>query len=84
MKTFKSWENSGKDLDDYLGEEPCRIDDELYMYILEVVCAHFCWNGHGQLGEIEMQKDGIEYRMTVRHIGDKHWYLGILPEYKNC
>lgn len=83
MKTFKSWENSGKDLDDYLGAEPCRIDEKLYMYIIEVVSAHFSTFGHGQLGECEFEKQGIDYHMTVRHIGEKHWYLGILPAYKN-
>lgn len=83
MGTLKNWEKSNKSLDEFLGEEPCRIDESLYMYIIEIVHARFSIHGHGQLGECEREENGIRYYMTVREVDGKYWYLGVLPAYQN-
>jgi len=79
MKTLKGWNNSGLNLDKFLSE-PCRIDEDLYNYLAEIVPPQLCIYGVIQLGEAEFRKDGIYYYMTASLVNDKYFYLGILPE----
>lgn len=87
-KTLKGWEKSNVDLDKYL-TEPCEIDEELSNYIGECVAPQYLgWeNGLTQGGDPEKHEDSedgepIGYYMTTLHINGKHFYLGILPEFR--
>jgi len=86
-KTLKGWEKSGIDLKEYLGLAPCEIDEPLLLDILETVPAEFSHNTEygyvGQGGEPEDKIDGFYYHMSVRSIGDKCYYLGILPSFNS-
>lgn len=82
MKTFKGWQRSNLDLEDYL-QEPCQIDEELHNYLGEIVAPQYCCDGLIQLGEAERSdNDGIMYYMTSIFMNGKYFYLGILPEFK--
>lgn len=84
MKTKKQWEKSGLDLDEFLGEEPCRIDEDLYNYIGEAVAPNWCCQSFVQLGEAEKEDEdipGLMYYTTATHVGDRYFYLGILPDF---
>lgn len=84
-KTLKGWNKSGLDLRDYLGLSPCEIDEALCLDILETTPPEFIQNSDygfiGQQGEPIDTVDGIYYHMTVRTIGDKNYYLGIMPSF---
>lgn len=82
MKTKKEWENSNLDLDEYLNE-PCEIDEELDLYIGECVSPKYNSPLFTQCGEPRYYEDGIGYFMTVSIVNGKHFYLGILPEFKD-
>lgn len=81
MKTFKGWQKSGLNLDKYL-TEPCRIDEELELYLGEIVAPQYCGNNLTQLGEPEFKKEGVYFYMTAYNFEGKSYYLGILPEFK--
>ena len=81
MKTKKAWEKSGLDLDKYL-TEPCLIDEDLFLYLGEIVAPQYCGGGIVQLGEAERSEDGVQFYMSASHIDGKYYYLGILPEFK--
>ncbi len=87
-KTLKGWEKSNVDMSEYLGLDPCEIDEALANDILETVASEFTHNTEygyvGQGGEPEDKIDGIYYHMTVRMVGDKHYYLGILPSFNGA
>lgn len=86
MKTFKEWENSNLDMDVYLNE-PCEIDEELYLDILECVPPYYLGDLAQQGGdaidsfENDKGKKVLTY-MTVNSMNGKFFYLGILPEFK--
>lgn len=80
MKTKKEWNKSGLDLTEYL-DEPCEINEELFNYILECTAPQYLDYGLGQTGEAEKHEDGVGYYMTVSFVNNKHFYLGILPEF---
>jgi len=89
-KTLKGWEKSNVDLDKYL-TEPCEIDEALSLYIGEVVPPHYLGvnNGLTQGGDAvkseeaeDCDDEDIYYYMTTLHISGKHFYLGILPEFR--
>lgn len=86
MKTYNDWEKSNIDLDKYLGEIPCEIDEGLFNYVGEAVAPLFIYDGFAQCGEVEFTKgereDMISYHITCRIIEDKYYYLGILPEFQ--
>src|SRR6185295_5941812 len=54
-KTLKIWNVLNVDLDDYLGLEPVEIDEELYLYLLEITPCESLFNSQygyvGQTGE---------------------------------
>lgn len=87
MKTLKKWEKSKLDLDDYLSE-PCEIDEDLSNYIGEVIAPQYCGNGLTQGGDAIKSEESydnfkkIYFYMTTSYINGKHFYLGILPEFK--
>lgn len=85
-KTLKGWEKSGLELKEYLGPAPCEIDEALSLYIVETTPPEFLQNSEefgfiGQCGEADDIIDGIYYHMTVKSIGNKDYYLGILPSF---
>ena len=86
MKTYKKWQKANINLDIYLGEIPCEIDEELYHYIGETVAPTYCGGGFVQLGEAERSEgeypDTTDYYMTCSYTFGKFYYLGILPEFK--
>lgn len=81
MKTYKKWEKSNLDLDEYL-TEPCEIDEELSLYIGECVAPTYISQSFCQGGDPVKEIDDVFYYATVSFIGEKHFYLGILPEFK--
>lgn len=80
-KTRKGWEKSNLDLDKYL-TEPCEIDEELSLYIGECVAPTYYSDGLTQGGDPEKHEDSIGFYMTTSIVNGKHFYLGILPEFK--
>lgn len=44
-KTLKQWEKSDIDLDEFLTESPCEIDEDLYNYIASEIPAHYMFAG---------------------------------------
>lgn len=81
MKTYKEWDLSELNLDKYL-TEPCEIDEELELYIGEIVAPQYLGNGLTQMGEAEKDEDGIPFYMTTSCVNGKYFYLGVLPEFK--
>lgn len=82
MKTFKQWEKSGIDLDDFL-QPMDEVDERLYLYAGEIVAPKYCSNSLIQMGEAHDKIHGIYHYMTFRNVGFKYYYLGILPEFKS-
>jgi len=85
-KTRKEWGKSKLDLDKYL-TEPCEIDEELSLYIGECVAPKYCGGGFAQGGDPEKHEDSedgepIGFYMTTSIVNGRHYYLGILPEFK--
>ena len=87
MKTKTGWENSALDLDEYLNE-PCEIDEALSNYIGECVSPKYIDEGLTQGGD-PIKHDGnpengdlIGYYATTSTVNGKHFYLGVLPEFR--
>jgi hypothetical protein len=85
-KTYKGWEKSGIDLGEYL-TEPCEINEELYLYIVECTHPEYSWDGLIQGGDPVDSIEGDDFDkiytfMTVFTDRGKYFYLGILPEFK--
>ncbi len=86
MKTLKNWEKSNLDMDVYLNE-PCEIDEALYLDILECVPTHYsseyAQQGGDAIDSFEDHKGKKVFTyMTVNSINGKFYYMGILPEFK--
>lgn len=82
-KTYKKWEKSNsKDLDEYLGNIPCEIDEELFLYLAEITASQYSSENFIQTGEATFEKDDVYHYSTCSHFNDKFYYLGILPEFK--
>lgn len=85
-KTLKIWNILNIDLDYYLGLEPVEIDEEMFLYLLEVVPVESSFETRfgslGQTGEANDKFDGIYFHSTVNRVNGKYYYLGILPEFK--
>ncbi len=82
MKKNKQWEKSELDLQDFLWQSPCEIDEDLYNYIAEVTPPSFCINWIVQSWEMTNSKNWICYYDTVTSINDKYFYLWILPKFE--
>lgn len=86
MKTKKGWDASNLSLSVYM-KEPTEIDEEMYMYISEVVAPHYLRQDLTQGGDpygAMPAEDGttVFTYMTVSEVNGKYFYLGILPEFK--
>lgn len=80
MRTYRQWEKSGLNLDDYLVPGD-YIDEAIYLYIGEVVAPYFVSDRFVQCGEPSTHIDEIPYRTTAMKIGSKYLYLGDMPEF---
>ena len=86
MKTLKNWEKSNLDMDVYLNE-PCEIDEALYLDILECVPTHYsseyAQQGGDAIDSFEDYKGKKVFTyMTVNSINGKLYIKGNLPEFK--
>lgn len=82
MKTKKGWDDSNLELGDYM-PFPTMIDEELYLYLLEVVPPQYSTDAVGQCGEADSEdSNGVFTYSTVSTIRGHHFYLGVLPELK--
>lgn len=84
IKTLKEWEESDLDLDDYLGEDPAEIDEDLADYIRDCSYANYCSEHFLQGGDpITTNERGDYMYITVsfNNVMKKIMYLGILPEF---
>jgi len=84
IKTYQDWQsNFDGDLGQYLGKEPCEIDEELYLYLAEVTPATYSSQDFIQTGEASFSKYGTLFYATCSCVGNKHFYLGDLPEFQD-
>lgn len=83
IKTYKEWQKSNLNLDEYLGNCPCEIDEELYMYFGEITPPTYLSEDLIQTGEASFSKNGILYYATCKEIGGKFFCIGDLPEFKD-
>ena len=81
MKTLKQWEKSKLDLDEYLGEAPCKINKGLYYYIINS-SSYYISRFFRQCGDPIFEKEGVMFYITTSYVEGAYWYLGILPEFK--
>jgi len=76
-KTYKKWEKLNVNLDVYLTESPCEIDEEMYRYIAEVTSPTYCGSGFVQMGEAERSEgeypDETYYYMTCSYTEGKFY-----------
>lgn len=82
MKTYKEWEASDLELNEYLAY-PQEIDEELYMHMWEVVVPGWSSKKIYQNGEPVFEEDDILYYWTACEIGERYFFLGILPAFKH-
>ena len=80
MKTYNGWQKSGLDLTEYI-KPMDRVDETIYMHMLEVVTPHFQKDGYFQVGEASHETDHVEYRDTFYTDNNRYWYLGELPSF---
>lgn len=81
IKTLKNWEKSDQTLDQYI--KPLdQIDEELYLYLGEIVPPQYSSERFVQLGEAEYELHDILHYMTATEINGQYFYLGVLPEFK--
>lgn len=81
MKTYKQWDESDIDLDEFLWKDPCEIDEEIHNHLWETVAPKYCDSNFLQCWEANAHCDWIGFHMTTMSVGDKYWYLWILPEF---
>jgi hypothetical protein len=83
MKTYKKWEESGVELDEYL-DAPCEIDEEIYLHLAECTTPSFDTGEFMQIGEANDKTPiGTFTFSTVWTTADgRYIYLGILPAFK--
>lgn len=82
MKTYNEWQESSLDLEDFLNSY-CEIDEELWLYIGDCSPAQFLSREFIQMGEaIGKDENEVLTYITTQRVGDKYFYLGVLPEFK--
>lgn len=81
MKTYKEFEVSNLNLSEFL-IEPTEIDEELALFIGESVPPSYLSQRLCQGGDAEKEEDGVLFYTTTYIVNGKHFYLGILPEFK--
>lgn len=87
LKTYEDWVKSQQDLENFLGEIPCEIDEDIYYDQLGALppLYHdkgFQYHNIFQVGEAYTSIDGINQIMTFTESNNRFFYLGILPEFK--
>lgn len=84
MKTLEEWNESGLNLEDYLGGIPVEIDEELYYYCYKdthTTFGHDINNTIFQWGDIcDTDNDNVDYYHTLAMIENKYFSLGELPD----
>lgn len=91
MKTLKEWEEGPEiDLDKYLAPMD-EIDEALYMHMGEVAPPKYCASNESkcnphrqhfvQMCDPDYHIDDIPFYMTGCSVGNRYFYLGILPEF---
>jgi hypothetical protein len=81
IKTIKQCNKSGKDFDEFF--EPLdEVDEALIDHINYYVPARFTDNIFIQCGEAETEINGLLYYTTFCKKGDKYYFLGYLPKFK--
>lgn len=82
VKTFKQWEKSRLDLEDFLHPGDW-ISEDLYNYIGEIAFPYYCSKDFIQGGDPIKSEDKVLFYCTCHHTDDdRYLYLGILPEFK--
>jgi len=81
MKTYKQWQESNLDLDKFLFSGD-RIDQKIFNYLDEITSPKYIGNNLVQTGEPSYKKNGVLFYMSAIYSNHKHYYLGILPEFK--
>lgn len=84
MKKLKQFENqyTANTYGEFLNPLD-EIDWFFYEHILCGYVAPYYDNGKvGQAGEATDKKDGVYYHETVMTVGDKYYYLGVLPAFQ--
>lgn len=80
-KTLKQWNASGKDFDDFFNPFD-EVEEEVINNILYYTHARFDNGGFIQCPECQNEVSGIRYYMTFKRDGNKFYYLGDLPKFK--
>lgn len=80
-KTLKQWEKSDIDLDKFLTESPCEIDEDLYNYIASTIPAQYMFAWLVQWLEANRENNWVLEYSTVYFVWHKYYYLWILPEF---
>ena len=80
-KTLVKWEETNLDLDQYLGKEPCEIDDELYGYIWEYGPPAYDDGIFTQSYEAAGKVNDVFTFDTFSRINGKYFFLGTLPAF---
>lgn len=82
MKTYEEWQTSNLNLDKYLSETPCLIDEELCLYIAECTPPNYSGSdGIVQTGEATYEKNDKLHYITVQFCDNNTCkYLGCLPD----
>lgn len=95
MKTLKEWHESQLDLLDYLGTEPCEVDEDIYYDQLGAVSPAYLSHGLLQVGEpYTHDENNVPHYFTFKRMQYKHdpnggdvlhtfYFIGILPEFKS-
>ena len=82
MKRYKDWEESGKDLDEFL-TPPCEIDEDLYLHLAETTTPSWQDANFLQIGEADGKTSyGTFTFSTIWMTRGKYIYLGVLPSFK--
>ena len=81
-KTKKRWDKLNVDVDQYLCPMD-EVDEEMYEYFRDIVCAQYCDPYFLQVGEAAKANESTDFHMTFARYDNKYYYLGELPAFKN-
>lgn len=92
-KTLAGWERAAArqdkidehkpfTLDQYI-QPMDEVDEALFMRECEIVVPQYLSKTLLQVGEAEDYVFGVYHYRTYQIVGNKHYYLGVLPEFKD-
>lgn len=81
IKTYQKWENSGKNFDAFINPMD-EVDEEMFMYFLEVLSPQFQIRNIFQSCESVCEDQGCAFYGTFQQIGERYFYLGALPAFE--